>query len=263
MEKKRGSHTGSYGAFCIAISPFLNRDGAANEILVKVDNSYNENIAPLSADFTFYGGIYREVSLIAANDIHFSLDDNASKSIFISTPVVNKNKAVVNVKGSFTTESAIPKQLIIAISVSDKSGRKINEVTAAVAGQQNGKQQFNLQLPDFKSPHLWSPEDPYLYTVTAQIKNAATGTVLDEVKNTLGFRWFNFDAGKGFFLNGKSYKLIGMSRHQDYKGMGNAVSKKLAVEDVRLIKKGGANFFRIAHYPQDPAVLAAVIALGC
>jgi len=260
--KKAGSHTGSYGAFCIAISPFLNRDGAANEILVKADNSYNENIAPLSADFTFYGGIYREVSLIATNDIHFSLDDNASKSIFISTPVVNKNKAVVNVKGSFTNEGAIPKRLIIIISISDKFGRKINEVTAAVAGQQNGKEQFNLQLPDFNSPHLWSPEDPYLYTVTTQIKNAATGTVLDEVRNYLGFRWFSFDAGKGFFLNGKSYKLIGMSRHQDYKGMGNAVSKILAVEDVRLIKKGGANFFRIAHYPQDPAVLQACDSIG-
>jgi beta-galactosidase len=259
--KKAGSHIGGYTAFCIAITPLLDPSGK-NELLVKVDNSYNENIAPLSADFTFYGGIYRQVSLIATSDIHFSLMDNASKAVYISTPQVSAIKASISIRTNFINESPVKRKLRISTIIGDRQHIKRTEVNTFVTVDANESNDITQDIAAFNAPHLWSPEDPYLYTATTTITDASTGELLDEVNNSIGFRWFKFDAGKGFFLNGKSYKLIGTSRHQDYKDMGNAVPKKLAIDDIALIKNTGANFFRVAHYPQDPAVMEACDRLG-
>jgi beta-galactosidase len=114
----------------------------------------------------------------------------------------------------------------------------------------------------FKEPRLWSPETPYLYSVVSEIRDAEDGSLLDRTVSPLGLRWFRFDAAKGFFLNGKPYKLIGASRHQDFQGMGNALSDALQIRDVELLKEMGGNFLRVAHYPQDPAVLQACDRLG-
>ncbi|RZM15925.1 MAG: hypothetical protein EOO88_43215, partial [Pedobacter sp.] len=111
-------------------------------------------------------------------------------------------------------------------------------------------------------PTLWSVASPYLYKASTIITEASTGKVLDEIEHSVGFRWFTFDASQGFFLNGKSLKLIGASRHQDRKGFGNAVPDSLARKDVVLLKEMGGNFLRVAHYPQDPAVLKACDELG-
>ncbi len=99
---------------------------------------------------------------------------------------------------------------------------------------------------------------PYLYTATTTITDAKTGELFDQLSNMLGFRWFSFDADKGFFLNGAPYKLVGSSRHQDYSGLGNAVPDELARKDVQWLKQMGGNFLRIAHYPQDPSILKAL-----
>lgn len=258
--KKAGTHIGGYTAFCVDATSFL--VAGNNEVIVKVDNSYNENIPPLSADFTFYGGIYRTVSLIAGNDVHFSLTDNASKGVYISTPSVSERSATIDIKGNFVNTTVQKKQLNAISIISDENNNKVSEISTPVTVNANEEKSFEQHIKEFSSPHLWSPENPYLYNVTTRITDAATGEVLDEVKNMIGFRWFKFDAAKGFFLNGKSYKLIGTSRHQDYEGMGNAVSKKLAEEDMQLIKQTGANFFRVAHYPQDQSVLDACDRLG-
>ncbi|MGC4102933.1 glycoside hydrolase family 2 TIM barrel-domain containing protein [Ferruginibacter sp.] len=260
--QKAGSHTGGYTAFCVPVSPFIKTGSNKAEIVVKVDNSFNENIPPLSADFTFYGGIYRCVNLIATSDVHFSLSDNASKGVYISTPSVSEKKAMAAVKGKFINTTSQKKNLKISSVVLDRSHKQVATISSVIAVNAKQEGSFSQQLNDVGTPHLWSPEDPYLYSVITTITDAATGIVLDEVKNPLGLRWFKFDAGQGFFLNGKSYKLIGTSRHQDYEGMGNAVSKKVSVEDVRFIKNAGSNFFRVAHYPQDPAVMDACDSIG-
>jgi beta-galactosidase len=259
--KKAGNHIGGYTAFCIPVTALINSNGS-NEITIKVDNSFNENIPPLSADFTFYGGIYRSVSLIATDDIHFSMADHASKAVYISTPVVSEKNATIDIKGGFENNSGNKRKIQVISVINDRQNKKTTEIKSTIEVQAGEIKNFSQHIASFITPHLWSPEDPYLYSVTTKIVDAASGIVLDEVKNPLGFRWFSFDAGKGFFLNGKSYKLIGTSRHQDYKGMGNAVSKKIAREDIVLIKNTGSNFFRAAHYPQDPAVLQACDELG-
>jgi beta-galactosidase len=226
------------------------------------DNSHNESIPPLSADFTFYGGIYREVSLVATAGIHFSMDDNGSKSVFVSTPVVSETRASISIKGNVTNKVDAKITARVSTIISGRENKTIAQISSILSAGANTEINFEQHIPHIKSPHLWSPEDPYLYTVTTTITDIRSGKVMDEIMNPLGFRWFHFDAAKGFFLNGKSYKLIGTSRHQDFKDLGNAVSKKMAREDLVLVKKAGFNFFRVAHYPQDPAVLQACDELG-
>lgn len=258
--KSVGNHIGGYNFFSFPISDFIK--SGDNELTVKVNNANNEDIPPLSADFTFFGGIYRDVYLIAVNKIHFNMDDHASKGVFISTPIVSANSASVNIKGSFVNASNSNAFLVIRSQIFDAKGAQIAEKSSTVKSSKDQKIDFIQQFEKITQPNLWSPESPYLYRVITQITDKKTGDLLDEVSNPLGFRWFSFDADKGFFLNGKSVKLIGASRHQDFKGLGNALPDALHIRDVQLLKDMGANFLRIAHYPQDPEILEACDRLG-
>ncbi len=258
--KSVGNHIGGYNFFSFPISDFIKTGD--NELQVKVNNANNEDIPPLSADFTFFGGIYRDVYLIAVNKIHFNMDDDASKGVFISTPNVSANLASVNIKGSFVNIGNSNAGVIVNSQIFDSKGNKIAEKTSSFKSSKGEKSDFTQQFEKIVKPNLWSPEIPYLYRMLTQIKDKKTGELLDEVSNPLGFRWFSFDADKGFFLNGKSIKLIGTSRHQDFKDMGNALPDALHIRDIQLLKDMGANFLRIAHYPQDPEILEACDRLG-
>lgn len=262
--KKVGSHTGSYTFFSFPISKYLkfNNANSENEIWVKVDNSHNEDIPPLSADFTFFGGLYRDVQLVAVNKIHFDMDNNASNGIFITTPKVNAEYAEVNIKGSFVNNSPNNRNLTINHKIYDNQGIEKYQSTEKRKVNKGNKISFASDIKNIKNPNLWSTDNPYLYRIISTISDSKTGEILDEISNPLGFRWFKFDAEKGFFLNGKSLKLIGASRHQDYKDQGNALTDALHIRDVELLKEMGGNFLRIAHYPQDPAVLQACDRLG-
>ncbi|MFA6085901.1 glycoside hydrolase family 2 TIM barrel-domain containing protein [Mucilaginibacter sp.] len=257
--KKAGSHTGGYTRFCVEIDQYVSL-GKVNEIAVKVDNSFNEDIAPLTADFTFFGGIYRNVSLIAVNNIHFSLDQ-AANGVFITTPEVSTEKASVNISGHIVNENNTKANLQLLTTIVDREGKVVKRVTQSLK-ENSGAIDFKQEIPDLQSPHLWTPEDPYLYKVASKLVDINTGKVIDEVINPLGLRWFKFDGEKGFFLNGKPYKLIGASRHQDFKGLGNALPDSYHIRDVKLLKQMGGNFLRVAHYPQDAKVLAACDSLG-
>ena len=112
------------------------------------------------------------------------------------------------------------------------------------------------------SPRLWDIDDPYRYMVYTRILDKRKGTLLDEVVNPLGLRWFKFDSEKGFFLNGKGRKLIGTARHQDYFQKGNALRDELHVQDVLLLKEMGGNYLRVSHYPQDPVIMEMCDKLG-
>jgi beta-galactosidase len=259
--KKAGEHTGGYTAFTICITPLIDWD-RENELLVKVDNSYNRNTPPLSADFTFYGGLYRQAGLAAVDPVHFSCNDNGSNAIFVSTPSVNNRNAVVTITGTVSNAKAEAKRIRISTVIYDANGKKIAEASGSMLSAAGRNKNFRQVIKKISHPRLWSPDDPYLYKVITRVVDEDTGSILDEITNPLGFRWFRFDATKGFFLNGKPCKLIGTSRHQDYKGMGNAVPGELAKKDVEWLKKMGGNFLRVAHYPQDPVVLRTCDSLG-
>lgn len=262
--KKIGSHVGSYTSFRLLLTPYLQFSSdfnTPNQIVIRVNNQHNENIPPLSADFTFFGGIYRDVQIEVMDKTHFDADNYASSGIFISTPSVNQQTASIHIKGSFINGSDRSNMFLVNQLILDAQGKIISERKNAFEAVSNEKVTFNQEW-ELESPHLWSTEDPYLYQVVSQVIDGRTNQVLDEVTNPLGFRWFSFDANTGFHLNGKPLKLIGSSRHQDYKNMGNALTDDIHLRDVDLLKEMGGNFLRITHYPQDPAILEACDRLG-
>ncbi len=261
--KLAGTHAGGYTRFVVQIDRFLKPAGSGpNEVLIKVNNRFNEDIAPLSADFTFFGGIYREADLLITNPIHFSLNDHGSNGVYIATPAVDSVSAQVSVKSLVENNSGESRSVSIKQVVLDKAGSQVSGQTVKLRLGAGEQKEVHQALKAFSKPHLWSPDLPYLYQVVTSITDQQTGKVLDRVTNTVGLRWFKFDAATGFYLNGKPLKLMGASRHQDYKDMGNAVPAMLQVKDMQLLKRMGGNFVRIAHYPQEPVILKACDELG-
>ncbi|RFM28342.1 beta-galactosidase [Deminuibacter soli] len=261
--RKAGTHIGGYTGFAFPIQQYLSfGDSAvtANDISVWVDNSHNEDIAPLGADFTFYGGIYRDVYLVATDSIHVNMDDRGGPGVVVSTPFVSASKASVVVKGAVTNPGYVPKNISVLTTIVDAAGTLIDRRLTAIQALP-GNTSFTHTFETISSPHLWTLDNPYLYRVLTTVIEDGT-RVIDQVNQPLGFRWFRFDANDGFYLNGEHTKLIGVNRHQDYKGLGNAVPDVLHVKDMELLKAMGCNFVRIAHYPQDPAVLEACDRLG-
>jgi len=258
--KKAGEHIGGYSAFTIDITPYLvNSD--YNELLVLVDNSKDLNIPPLSADFTFFGGIYRDVFLIETAKVHFNLLDHGSKGIFINTSKVDLKNATITVKGSIRNTVKTATKYQLNYSVRNRSGEVILNGTKKIKiAKKDTINPFEIKNINIPSPELWSPDTPYLYKLEIAIANEEK--TLDEEVVNFGIRNFSFDADKGFFLNGNPLKLIGANRHQDYPGMGNALSDDQHRSDLQLLKDMGANFIRLAHYPQDPAVLEAADRIG-
>jgi len=260
-DKWVGIHKGGYTRFQFDITNYLNY-GKKNILAVKVDNSHNVNIPPLSADFTFFGGIYRDVFLIHKNAIYFSMDDFSSSGVYISTPEVSKEKAKIQINALLDNKTNKNTTLHLINRILDKEGNIVLENRKKVNIKKNANQFPVSATFSLDNPNLWSPDNPYLYQVVTQIKDAKTGRFLDESIQPLGCRWFKFDAEKGFFLNGEYLKLIGTNRHQDFLNKGNALTDEMHVRDVRLLKEMGGNFLRIAHYPQDPTVLEMCDRLG-
>jgi beta-galactosidase len=256
-----GSHKGGYTAFSFPITEQLKFE-KSNEILVKVTNAFDENIPTLTADFTFFGGIYRDVYIEKSNLIHFSNSKYSGEKVFISTPSVTNETASIQFKGHVSNLTDITKKIEVVQIIRNAEKEVVLEITQSYKVKSKENLQFKQEIASFKNPILWSPDNPYLYEVVTKIIDKKTKKVLDEVVNPLGFRWFEFHVDKGFLMNGKHYKLIGTNRHQDYLGIGNAVPDALQVKDVEHLKAMGGNFLRIAHYPQDPVILEACDRLG-
>ena len=220
------THDGGYSTFRSDITALLEKE---NTMKVWVDNGVNDRVYPQKADFTFYGGIYRDVDLLVVNKNHFDLDYFGGNGIQITAkPVEGYKKGEVTIK-TFTncTEA-------VTVSIRDAEGREVCSGTG-------------LEVhATIENVRLWNGlDDPYLYTAVATL---ASG---DEVSSRFGVRDFHYHAKTGFYLNGRSYPLRGVSRHQDRKGLGNAISKKEHLEDMDLICEVGANTIRLAHYQHD------------
>ena len=222
------NHDGGYSTFRANITELLRDE---NELTVEVDNSKNDRVYPQKADFTFYGGIYRDVSLMVVSKNHFTLDYFGGPGIRI-TPTVQGADASVQVTTWHDGEGEVSIELLDAAGNTVATG-KGPDITLTI---------FNA--------HLWNGvKDPYLYSCKARL--VVNGTVEDETATRFGVRSFKVDPKKGFFLNGKSYPLHGVSRHQDRKGLGNAITREMHDEDMALIKEIGANTIRLAHYQHD------------
>ena len=256
-----GEHKGGYTRFCFDITSHL-RYGQENLFTIYVNNVYNPNIPPLSADFTFFGGIYRDVYLQFMNPVHIATNDYASSGVYIRTPEVNNSAASVEITTLLTNDMSQPTEIRVENIICDADGKEVKKTQAEVklaAGETKTDISKKIKID---SPRLWDIDDPYRYMVYTRILDKRKGTLLDEVVNPLGLRWFKFDSEKGFFLNGKGRKLIGTARHQDYFQKGNALRDELHVQDVLLLKEMGGNYLRVSHYPQDPVIMEMCDKLG-
>lgn len=255
-----GTHIGGYTAFNFNITHLLDFE-KKNIIKVKLDNSHNKDVPPLNADFTFYGGIYRNVKLLAVDPVRFDVQNCASEGVFVETPKVSEQNANVIIRGDIVNTSETVKKITVEAKIVDKSGRVVGQKNQSLQINAGSKIVFKLDDINVAQPQLWSPEDPYLYRTEVSIIEQGKNIVLDATTIPIGMRWFKFD-GNGFYLNGKKYDLKGANRHQDFQGKSNALTNDYHYNDYKKIKEIGFNFVRLAHYPQSPEVYHTCDELG-
>jgi len=236
-----GKHEGGYSGFRFDITHQV--VVGTNKIAVLVDNSHIEEIYPLFADFTFYGGIYRDVNLIYTNAVHFEKMDLASSGVYVSQVKITDDLAQINVKAkvvNLTNHS----EVVLKIDWLNRENEVV--VTEQSAKSIHSKGEFSVDVA-IENPILWNGiENPYLYNCVVTL--LVDGEMMDSLEIPTGLRYYTFDDQKGFSLNGKPMKLNGVSRHQDRIAVGNALTKAHQDEDMALIKEVGANSIRLAHY---------------
>ena len=230
--RELGTHKGGFSTFRYDLTPTMKAQG--NVLTVVVSNAVSD-IYPQTADFTFYGGLYRDVNFIEVSDAHFDLLLDGTDAVFVTPHCSGKTRLdlfPMNADGC-----------TFKVELKDAAGDTVG--TAA-----SDAEAHNVIIIDVKNPHLWNGmKDPYCYTAAASI--CRDGEVLDTVTVTYGYRSFRVDAAAGFYLNGKNVPLRGVSRHQDRLDKGWAVSKADHEEDIALIRELGANTIRLAHYQHD------------
>ena len=226
-------HDGGYSTWRVNLTEEL---GGSNLLVIAVDNAPNDRVYPQMADFTFYGGLYRDVNIIAVSDSHFDLDYYGGTGIQV-TPVIDGSNAKVEVKTYVTN---LQEGQTIRYTLTDKDGNIVAQTTTAET-----KADFVIE-----NVHKWhGRKDPYLYTAKAEL--VENETVIDNVCAAFGCRSYEIDPNRGFILNGEEYPLRGVSRHQDRWGKGNALSPEDHKQDIELICEVGATTIRLAHYQHD------------
>ncbi len=226
--KKLASHDGGYATWRVDVTDVMEN---SNLIVFEVDNAPNDHVYPQHADFTFYGGLYRDVNLICLPESHFELEYFGTPGIKV-TPIVNGNNASVEVE--VWTKNAVCKELTYILT--DAEGKVVSETTTTET-----KAHFVIE-----NVHKWQArKDPYLYTATVKLEE------LDTISARFGCRSYVIDPDHGFILNGEEYPLRGVARHQDRWGIGNALLPEHHAEDIDLIMEMGCTTIRLAHYQHN------------
>ena len=228
--KRLAHHDGGYSTWRVEITNTLRNE---NCLVILVDNSANETVYPQTADFTFYGGLYRDVNIVTVPATHFELEENGFPGLHV-TPVMNGSDAKITMKAIVCNPVA-----------HDEVVYRILDAEGNIVAEQTNNGDFVIA-----NAHLWDGrKDPYLYT--AEVAILRCGEVLDQVSARFGCRSFEIHPEKGFLLNGKEYPLRGVARHQDRWEIGNALLPEHHREDMDLICEVGANTIRLAHYQHD------------
>lgn len=243
--------------------------GEENVIAVKADNSddplYPVGKAQNMLDFTYFGGIYRDCWLVAHNDVFITNanyeDEVAGGGLFVSFADVSEQSAVVNLKAHIRNNSAKGERVMVSFELKDKQGKVVEQATRKLAVGK-GKAAYASSSLKIESPHLWSPEAPYLYNLDIMVRNAQ-GQVVDGYRQRVGIRSIEFKQTDGLWLNGKRYegKLMGTNRHQDFAVLGNALPNSMQWRDAKKLRDAGMKVIR-THYVIDPAFMDACDELG-
>ncbi|MBQ0114585.1 MAG: glycoside hydrolase family 2 [Bacteroidales bacterium] len=239
-------HKGAFTAFTADATPFLKPKG--NELLVRVSNALDETIIPLAGDFTVFGGIYRPVYLEVAPANGITLLDHATKGVYIKQNEVSADKARIEVKARVDLTADVKHRLSLHVTATDGCG---SSVDVSGGSMKRGTDFYEISLPvTIPNPHLWNgKKDAAMYSCNIQLMDG--NNVIDEVTEQIGLRSCHIDHNKGFYLNGESYPLRGVNRHQDRQDKGWAITNDDHDQDMAMIKEIGANTIRLAHYPHS------------
>lgn len=260
--ERAGGHVGGYVGFDVDITRFV-RHGT-NEVLVRVDNGEDLDLIPSHrGDFTIYGGLTRDVRLLSIPPVSIA-------RVEIRTPEVSRRRARVELAVELAGGPRTQGTYTLAAVLTDPHGRVAARAsrritvppdaggTTRTAADSAVRQ--TIALPAVRAPMLWSPDSPSLYRVSVTLSNESG--IVDRIEERTGFRWFRFAENGPFYLNGERLLLRGTHRHEEHAGLGAAVPNSRHRRDLEMIKEMGANFVRLAHYPQDPEVYRTADSLG-
>jgi beta-galactosidase len=249
-----GRHTGGYARFRFDATAALT-PAREHVIAVRVSNAPDPDVPPLSADYTFFGGLYRSVRLWVTDPLGVDLLDDAGPGMYLRQRAVTAESATVEVTARVANRGDRPRRVTVHTAVADAAGRTVAEVTTAPQPLPAGAAEPAAASITVPRPRLWQGKaDPYLYRVTAQVRDADTGAVTDTTTQPLGLRTITVDPATGLFLNGRHLALHGVNRHQDVAGRGWALTSADQRTDFDIMDEMGVNALRTAHYQQDQQV---------
>ena len=254
------SHKGGYSAFACEISSLL-KAGEENEIIVKADNKSRPDVIPVNHNlFGVYGGIYRPVWLVVTEPCNISVTDCASPGVYVTQKNVSKKQADVKVKVKLDNGTLQPVPVTLQNTIYDQEGKQVATHSQSFELSAQGEQAYESSFT-IKKPTLWQGrENPYLYKVVSRL--IKDGQVIDEMVQPLGLRKYEIVAGKGFYLNGEKYPMYGVTRHQDWWGLGSALKNENHDFDLATIMDVGATTVRFAHYQQSDYLYSRCDSLG-
>lgn len=256
--KELSHHIGGYTAFTVEVTDYVTEGN--NVVDVWVNNEREKYTAPQTADFNFYGGLYRSVKLIKAPKLSIVRDYLGGPGVRVWSEDTSEQSSSLFVKARIDNGESKGETVRVTVVVKDPKGKVISKATQSGQVEAGAESDILVQLPQISNPQLWSPESPTLYNV--EIEVAAGKKRVDKMEVAHGFRFYEFTADKGFFLNGKPYKLHGVSRHQDMMDKGNALDYTDHYRDIALMKEAGINWLRTGHYQQDDYLIALCDKMG-
>lgn len=240
-----GEHQGGFAAFVFDVTPYI-KLGADNLIAVKVSNALNTNLPPLAADFTFFGGLYRDAHLLVTAPVHISPLDCGSAGVYLKPTEVSSNSAALQVTAVLSNAAPAAAAITIRTVITDAKAQPVATLTNQLSLPPGVLSNVTASTI-IAHPHLWDGlADPYLYRACVEVW--ADGKVVDSITQPLGFRWFSVDPNLGFFLNGHYLDLHGVSMHQDWLGRGWAIGEAERQANFALLKEIGATALRLSHY---------------
>lgn len=249
-----GHHEGGYTGFEFDITKYVHE--GENVLAAKVSNIWNPELAPRAGEHMFTGGIYRDVTLVTLDPVHV-----AWYGTFVQTPNVSKEFSDLRIQTEVDNTDGSAHEISLRHTLLDADGVKQLEIESETKSAAPAETiEFDDTYTGISNPHLWSVDDPYLYTVKTEVYR--DGVQCDEYSTTMGFRWCEWTSDGGFYLNGEHVWINGTNAHQDHAGWANAVSDSALRRDVEMIKEAGMNFIRGSHYPHSPVYSDACDELG-
>ncbi|SDG59128.1 beta-galactosidase [Dyadobacter soli] len=262
-------HLGGYLPFAVEVDNARLKAGQENVIAVWADNSNDASYPPGkpqdNLDFTYLGGIYRDVYLIETSPVHITLPELsktiAGGGVMVAVEKISGNNAEIEVRSEVENTEVVNRKITLRTILENEEGKEILVKDTTLNLKAGAGFQFKQRL-SAKNVHLWHPNDPYLHFIRTEV--IVGGKVADSFRTRFGIRTFEMRGDKGFYVNNRfiGEKLSGVNRHQDYVYVGNALPNSGQWRDAQLLREGGSNVVRAAHYPLDPAFMDACDELG-